>query len=78
MPEPIHLDVFVHERRERSVLLSRDGDRRHAEWVAIVHCDLAMRGEVQALATLPRWAAEQAGLIKQRAGADQPGLFEGR
>jgi len=46
MPEPIHLDVFVHER--------------------------------QALATLPRWAAEQAGLIKQRAGADQPGLFEGR
>lgn len=71
----VYLDVYLHARGERGVLISRTGDRRHAGWVALAHCDLAMRGDVQAMATLPRWAAIQAGLIKPRAGEEQPNLF---
>lgn len=75
MTDLVTLDVFLHARGERGVLLSRTGDRRDAGWVAIVHCDLVMSDDVQGNATLPRWAALQAGLIKARAGEEQPNLF---
>lgn len=75
MADLVEIDVFVHRRGERGVLLSRDGDARHGGWVALAHCELAMRGEVQALASMPRWAAEQAGIAGPRSTADQPSLF---
>lgn len=77
-PDLVYLDVFLHSRTSKGLQLSRTGDLRHAGWVAESLCTLAMRGEVQALATMPRWAALQAGLIQTRAGEEQPGLFEGR
>ncbi|SHE67093.1 hypothetical protein SAMN02745157_0678 [Kaistia soli DSM 19436] len=71
----VDLDVYLHARGDRGVLISRTGDKRHAGWVALSHCDLAMRGDVHAVATLPRWAAIQAGLLTPRDGEEQPNLF---
>ena len=75
MADMVDLDVFVHARTAKGLQLSRTGNVRDAGWVAAGNVSLAMRGDVQALARMPRWVALQAGLIKTRAGEEQPNLF---
>lgn len=78
MAEPVlTLDLFVHGRSDRAVQLSRDGDRRSAVWVALVHLDVAMAGDKRAIVTIPRWLAEQEALVTPPAEAGQSELFGG-
>ena len=78
MADPIlTLDLFIHGRTERAVRASRDGDVRSSCWLALVHLDVAMKGDARALVTLPRWLAEQEGLAGSSAEAGQQELFGG-
>lgn len=74
-PDLVDLDLYVHERRDRSALVSRFGDRSQAAWLALAHLDIVMKGDTRALVTLPRWLAIQEGLIQPRDGEEQPNLF---
>ena len=74
-PALLNLDLFIHARSERAVRVSRDGDLSSSCWLALVHLDVAMKGDKRALVTLPRWLAEQEGLASASAEAGQNDLF---
>lgn len=57
----IDIDVHVHVKTERAVLISETGDRDAAEWVPLSQVEVEMTGGATARITLPEWLAIEKG-----------------
>lgn len=53
----IDIDVHVHVKTERAVLISETGDRDAAEWVPLSQVEVEMTSGSTARVTLPEWLA---------------------
>jgi hypothetical protein len=49
------IEVFIHVRTERAVLVSVDGDRERAVWLPLSQIEVEDLGGGRAEATLPEW-----------------------
>lgn len=58
----IDIDVHVHVKTERAVLISETGDRDAAEWVPLSQVEVEMTSGSTARVTLPEWLAIEKGL----------------
>lgn len=59
----IDIDVHVHVKTERAVLISETGDRDAAEWVPLSQVEVEMTSGATARVTLPEWLAIEKGFV---------------
>lgn len=59
----IDIDVQVHARTDRAILVSDDGDKDKAVWLPLSQVEVDMRGGGVAVIALPEWLALDKGLI---------------
>ena len=61
----IDLDVHVHARTEKAVLVSDDGEKDGAVWLPLSQIEIEPHATMQRVyvLTLPRWLAEEKGLV---------------
>lgn len=59
----VDLEVQIHHRTERAVLVSDDGDRENAVWLALALVEIEMKQGGLAEVTMPEWLAKERGLI---------------
>lgn len=53
----IELDLQVHHRTDRGILVSDTGDKEDAEWLPLAHVEVEMRNGGTARVTMPEWLA---------------------
>lgn len=58
----IDLSVILHHETAKAFLVSDDGDKDKAVWIAKSTCEIEPKGKVWTL-TLPEWVATQKGLV---------------
>lgn len=59
----IDIDVHVHVKTERAVLISETGDRDAAEWVPLSQVEVEMTSGHTARVTMPEWLAIEKGFV---------------
>lgn len=59
----IDIDVHVHVKTERAVLISETGDRDAAEWVPLSQVEVEMTSSHTARVTMPEWLAIEKGFV---------------
>ena len=61
----IDIDVHVHARTEKAVLVSDDGDKEGAVWLPLSQVEIEPHATAQRVyvLTLPEWFASEKGLI---------------
>lgn len=59
----IDLEVYVHAKTSKAILISDDGDSDKAVWVPLSQVEVeAVKGRVHEV-TMPEWLASEKGLI---------------
>jgi len=58
----IDVAVQLHHETEKAWLVSDDGDKKNAVWIAKSQAELEPKGKVHIL-TLPEWIATEKGLV---------------
>jgi hypothetical protein len=59
----VDVEVQIHHRTERAVLVSDDGDRENAVWLALALVEIEMKQGDLAEVTMPEWLAKERGFI---------------
>lgn len=58
----VDIEVQIHHRTERAVLVSDDGDRDKAVWLPLAQIEVAPFGSHHTV-TMPEWLAREKGLV---------------
>lgn len=58
----IDMEVWVHARTDRAILVSETGDRDAAEWLPLAQIEIQSTEGAVATVTLPEWLAIDRGL----------------
>lgn len=60
----IDLELFIHHRTDRAIMVSDDGEKDGAVWLPLSQIEVEMNvvGETDTI-TLPEWLAKERGLI---------------
>lgn len=59
----LDLDVQVHAKTDRGLMVSADGDKEKAVWLPLSQIEVDMRGNGVAVIAIPEWLALEKGLI---------------
>jgi hypothetical protein len=59
----VDVTVQIHHRTERAVLVSDDGDRENAKWLALALIEIETKPNGLAEVTMPEWLARERGFI---------------
>lgn len=61
----VDIDVYLHHRTEKAVLVSLDGEKKNAVWVPLSQVELERNPDMPRayVLTLPEWLALEKGLI---------------
>lgn len=57
------IEVRIHHATDRAVLVSTDGERDGAVWVALSMCEVETMPKGLATITMEQWLAEEKGLV---------------
>jgi len=57
----VDIEVQIHARTERAILVSDDGEREGAVWLPLAHVEVAAKGRHHVV-TVPEWLAVDRGL----------------
>lgn len=58
------VEVTVHHRTEKAILVSLDGDKENAVWVPLSQCEIERKGETRVyILTAPEWLLVDKGLV---------------
>ena len=60
--DTIDIDVQVHAKTDRGILVSDDGDKEKAVWLPLSQIEVDMRGGGVAVICIPEWLAVDKGL----------------
>ena len=59
----VDVEVQIHHRTERAILVSDDGDRERAVWLSLSLVEVETKQGGLAEGTMPEWLAKERGLI---------------
>lgn len=57
------IEVQIHARTDRGIMVSTDGERDGAVWLPLSQCEVHICARGTATITLPEWLAIEKGLI---------------
>ena len=59
----IDLEMLLHHETEKAILISDDGDEKHAVWIPKSACEFERKDASLVTVTMPEWQALDKGLI---------------
>lgn len=59
----VDLNLALHMKTERAILVSETGDEAKAVWLPLALCEVVPRPRQAVVVTLPEWLAIEKGLI---------------
>jgi hypothetical protein len=59
----LDIEMKVHHRTNKGILVSDDGDRRRAVWLPLELVELEEKANNHVVVTLPSWLAQQKELV---------------